>query len=189
MSEHKPINMPTDPAWYSEKAKLEDGYEIGAGRRTATINPTDAELAEMERLQFEALPKSVQNELSRLRAENERLTADVAEAQRETGHWISENRRILKAGQDAAYALEASEARALATEAREAKAATLLTKASVALEQFAAIGDMLSLAGATSKDEVEISGEELRPALIAAAQIKKEIDASLLSLPTEVQNG
>jgi hypothetical protein len=62
------LNMPTDPTWYTEKAKFEDGHEIGAGRRTVTINPTAEEIAEMERLQFEALPKWARDEITKLRA-------------------------------------------------------------------------------------------------------------------------
>lgn len=51
---------------------------------------------------------------------------------------------------------------------REARAENERLRA--ALKPFARIGRMLIMAGAKQEDEVELSGEELRPALLAAAQ-------------------
>lgn len=107
--------------------------------------------------------------IARLRADNERLRKERD---------FEQSSRLTSEAQ-LGVLIENTTSRALAAKARAEKAVTLLTKASVALEQFAAIGDMLTLAGATSDDEIELSGEELRPALLAAAIVKKEIDAFL----------
>src|SRR5690242_1280985 len=62
------LAMPSDPDWYERKAKLEAGHEIGAGRKTSTVNLTAEEVAEFDRLQFEALPKWARDEITRLRS-------------------------------------------------------------------------------------------------------------------------
>lgn len=64
------IKMPTDKEWYMRAAEAEGDYAIGAGsgRMTMTMHPSAAEIAEMERIQLESLPKWAQDEIERLRA-------------------------------------------------------------------------------------------------------------------------
>lgn len=76
------MKMPTDKSWYGKMAAKEGDHEISAGRRlTSTINPTPEEIAEIERLQLEALAAWARDrisqqdaELERLRKENQSLT-------------------------------------------------------------------------------------------------------------------
>lgn len=77
----------------------------------------------------------------------------------------------------------AAEARADALAQEVERLKVLLIRASVGLEPFAKISSMLSFAGATETDEVELSGDQLRAALIAAQTIKAEIDAALGDRP------
>jgi len=58
------LNMPTDPNWYQRKAALENNCEVSAGKRlTSTVNPTPDELAELERLALDSLPKWARDEI------------------------------------------------------------------------------------------------------------------------------
>lgn len=108
-----------------------------------------------------------------------RLTADNEALRKERDGWKSQ---CLKAEFDHGELGRLTDkykarADALAQEVERLREAAF--KGSVALESFAEIGQMLSLTGATNSDEIELSGEQLRPALIAAALAKKAIDAAL----------
>ena len=68
------MKMPTDKSWYGKMAAKEGDHEISSGRRlTSTINPTPEEVAEFERLQFEALPQWARDRISQQDAELDRL--------------------------------------------------------------------------------------------------------------------
>lgn len=62
------LNLNVDKEWFEKKAAQEGDLEIGAGRRSSTLNPTPEEITELERIAFEALPQWAQDELTRLRA-------------------------------------------------------------------------------------------------------------------------
>ncbi len=66
-NERKPLDMNITKEWFEKRAAAEGDLEIGAGRRTMTVNLTPDEIAELEKL----LPRSA--EVAALKAENERL--------------------------------------------------------------------------------------------------------------------
>ncbi len=62
------LNLNIDKEWFEKKAAQEGDLEIGAGRRSKTVNLSKEDIAEYERVLFEALPQWAQDELTRLRA-------------------------------------------------------------------------------------------------------------------------
>lgn len=121
-------------------------------------------------------PEFVTTDTGRLAADNEAL-------RKERDGWKSQ---CLKAEFDhgeLGRLTDKYKARADALAQQVERLRALLIRASVSLESFAEIGSMLSLAGATEADEVEVSGDQLRPALIAAKTVKVEIDAALGDRP------
>ncbi|MGN6768870.1 MAG: hypothetical protein ACTHJQ_03340 [Rhizobiaceae bacterium] len=111
-----------------------------------------------------AVERDIEAAIARLRAENERLTA-------ERGYWKSVHYEGITAGKDLAKlhndALAAAEARALAAEAREAKAVEALHRAHEAMKAYA---------------------QSLRGQHATRNEIADELDR-LAAIPTEVQNG
>lgn len=64
------MKLPITKEWFEERAATEGDLEIGAGRRiTKTLNLNAEEIAELERLAFEALPAWARTELTSLRGE------------------------------------------------------------------------------------------------------------------------
>ena len=62
------MKLPIDKEWFEKRAAAEGDLEISAGRRfTKTLNLTADEVAELERLAFEALPSWARTELTKLR--------------------------------------------------------------------------------------------------------------------------
>lgn len=73
------MNLPITKEWFEERAAAEGNLEISAGRRlTKTINLTAEELAESETMLFDALPKSVQQEMTELREQLARFRSERA---------------------------------------------------------------------------------------------------------------
>jgi hypothetical protein len=60
------MNLEISKDWLEKREALEGDLEIGAGRRTMTINLTDADIAEFERLAMEALPKWARDRIEHL---------------------------------------------------------------------------------------------------------------------------
>jgi hypothetical protein len=54
--------------WFEKRAAIEGDLDIGAGRRTSTINLTPEEIAELEQLALSALPQWAQDEIRAYRA-------------------------------------------------------------------------------------------------------------------------
>jgi hypothetical protein len=69
VQEQKDMKLEITKEWFEKRAAQEGDLEIGAGKRlTSTLNLTDAEIANFERLAFEALPAWARRELTELRA-------------------------------------------------------------------------------------------------------------------------
>lgn len=71
--------------WFEKRARAEGDLEVSAGAPeprksiTGTINPSPEQIAEYERLAFEALPQWARNEITRLRALSSPATGEVVD--------------------------------------------------------------------------------------------------------------
>ncbi len=73
------MKLPITKEWFQERAAAEGDHEIGAGRRlTKTLNLSPDEIAELERLAFEALPAWARTEITALRSERDELRFKVS---------------------------------------------------------------------------------------------------------------
>lgn len=73
------MKLPITKDWLEERAAAEGDLEIGAGRRlTKTMNLSAEEIAELERLAFEALPAWARTELASLHGEVARFRSERA---------------------------------------------------------------------------------------------------------------
>ena len=64
----EPMELEITKEWFEKQAAKEGDLEIGAGKRTACLNLTAEEMAELERLALEALPKWAKDEILAARA-------------------------------------------------------------------------------------------------------------------------
>jgi hypothetical protein len=83
------MNLNVTKEWLGKRAGAEGDLEVCVGRRlTKTINLTGEEIADMQQLMFEALPRWAQDELTSLRAENARLWEVLKLSDAETRQWF-----------------------------------------------------------------------------------------------------
>lgn len=63
------MKLPITKEWFDKRAAAEGDLEIGAGSRklTMTLNLTDEELAELQKIAMDALPPWAREEITRLR--------------------------------------------------------------------------------------------------------------------------
>ena len=109
------------------------------------------------------------------------VRADIAEREKEELRKELERTKLhASAWEDSARLnkdrAETAERQLAERDADLARKNALLLKASVGFEPFSEVGNAMTFAGVTANDEIELAGERLRPALVAAVTIKREID-------------